>query len=407
MSNYITIAGDTFEKIARKKYGDDKKSGLIRSANPGILGPLTPGLQIFIPQLPNPNLGTLVKEDDPNETQIIVNGSRFRYWERIRISRFIDSYDVADFTAQWSEEKQSYRDAFKPLNYQPMEIYIGDELIQTGTMVVVPPAVGIDNKSFGVASFSQLGILAQCARPASSYPLEYKKQYLEWIAVDMVEDFGFGVTVDADPGAKFKRVKADPTQTIWSFLAGLARQRGLIMTSTPQSNLLFKVSTDAGSPVASLKQGQTPLQSITPSITPQGYFSHITGLKSVRIGDRGSQYTVSNPHLPTSLRPTAFRIRDARKADPKVAVEAKMARMFGSAINYTVVLDTWRDPQGDLWKPDTTIKVEAPGAMIYNPYEFLIREVELHRDGNRETAVLQLVLPGAYSSKIPEALPWD
>jgi len=46
--------------------------------------------------------------------------------------------------------------------------------------------------------------------------------------------------------------------------------------------------------------------------------------------------------------------------------------------------------------------------MIYREYEFLVRAVTLSRtsDGG-EVATLALTIPSAFSSKIPEALPWD
>ena len=81
--------------------------------------------------------------------------------------------------------------------------------------------------------------------------------------------------------------------------------------------------------------------------------------------------------------------------------------MFGAMASYSVALSTWRDPAGNLWAPNTTLKLQAPGAMIYNSYEFIVRSVEFSKDSTSETARLNLVLPGAFSGQIPEALPWD
>jgi len=81
--------------------------------------------------------------------------------------------------------------------------------------------------------------------------------------------------------------------------------------------------------------------------------------------------------------------------------------MFASAISYNIEVATWRSPNGNLWSPNTTIKIQAPGAMIYEPYEFLIKSVTFKGERSGRIASLSLVLPGAFSGRIPEGLPWD
>ena len=44
MTTYTTISGDTFDKVARKIYGDDKKAAPIRTANPGVFEPRRPDM---------------------------------------------------------------------------------------------------------------------------------------------------------------------------------------------------------------------------------------------------------------------------------------------------------------------------------------------------------------------------
>jgi nucleoid-associated protein YgaU len=52
MSRYMTIAGDTFERVARKVYGDDLRASQVAAANPDAAEPLTPGTELTIPALP-------------------------------------------------------------------------------------------------------------------------------------------------------------------------------------------------------------------------------------------------------------------------------------------------------------------------------------------------------------------
>jgi hypothetical protein len=104
----------------------------------------------------------------------------------------------------------------------------------------------------------------------------------------------------------------------------------------------------------------------------------------------------------------AFKIDDTEPGDGPQAVRAKLARMFANIAAYDVEdLPTWRAPKGGLFTPNTTIELHAPDVMVYQPYEFLIRNVRFKADADTQTASLGLVLPGAFSGETPESLPWD
>jgi phage tail protein X len=42
--------GDTFERIARRVYGDDRQARRIRSSNPGLSEPLREGTRVYAPR---------------------------------------------------------------------------------------------------------------------------------------------------------------------------------------------------------------------------------------------------------------------------------------------------------------------------------------------------------------------
>jgi prophage tail gpP-like protein len=130
-------------------------------------------------------------------------------------------------------------------------------------------------------------------------------------------------------------------------------------------------------------------------------------VEPVAVGLPGAQFTVKNSRLSGVVRPLTFSVKDAEGGDVKAAVEAKMGRMFGNAAAYSVEVAGWRDSSGALWAPNTTVTILAPGAMIYKEFEFIVRSVTLQAAAESRTAVLDLVIPGAFSGKVPEVLPWD
>jgi len=188
----------------------------------------------------------------------------------------------------------------------------------------------------------------------------------------------------------------------------LAKQRELVMTDNERGELRFWGSVEPGNPVASLVEGKAPFTKVTPSFSPQRYFSDLTGYGKKKKGLGEARWTAGNPWLLVPFRPKVFKLEDSERADVPDATRAELGRMFADIATYKIEdLPTWRDPSGKLFAPNTTIKVHAPSAMIYEPYEFLIKDVILKQTANGQTATLELVMPGAFSGRTPDVLPWS
>lgn len=408
-STHKTARGDTFAKIARRFYGSEVEAITIERANPGVSEPLSPGLDVVVPVLPNlpPDKLQNFLADNVDEVAVLINGRRFRFWDRIRVIRALDTMDVVEFGAPWEVDVPGMKESFRPFQYSDIEVTVGGVSLFTGTAVSVVPVQEAAQRIITVSGYSLPGVLQDCTAPASSFPLEFNDQGLREIAETLCKPFGLAVDFQGDQGDVFERVALEAEQKIFDFLADLAKQRNLIIASTPDGKLLFWNGVETGSPVARLVQGFSPLLSITPFFSPQDYYSSITGIRSVIIGSEGTQFTVPNARLLGVIRPITFSVGDTTEAGLTKAVEAKAGRMFGNMASYTVKVNTWRDSFGELWKPNTIISVHASGAMIYGEYKFVIRTVEFNRTSREETASLNLVIPGSFNGKVPDSLPWD
>jgi len=288
-----------------------------------------------------------------------------------------------------------------------VSVYIGGVLLFKGTMVGVTPELSDKEKIIAISCYSLAGVLNDCTASSSTYPLEYNRLGLRDIAQSLCAPFGISVVFLADQGAIFERVACDPTRKILDFLQELAKQRGLIIASGKNGELVFWRGVKSGNAVASFVQGQSPLISVTPSFSPQEYYSHVTGIEPVVTGTEGSQYTVKNPRLNGVIRPLTFTAQDTIGGNIKSAVAAKSSRMFANMVSYKIVISSWRDKNGQLWQPNTNLFIKAPDAMIYEKYEFTIRSVSFEKDAEQETATLNVVIVGSFNSEIPEVLPWD
>lgn len=408
-TTYSVVSGDTYERIARKVYGTGQEATRIQRANPGIEEPLSVGITLIIPALPSApvNRPPTTPSVNPDEVAVIIDGERFRFWKELRINLAIDAFSTIEFTVPFDSSRQDLRDTFRPFRYRSVQVTVGGEVLFTGTMLHAPPVLKPESKTIHAACYARPGVLLDCTAPASAYPLESNNLRLDAIARSLCEPFGLSVSLVGDAGPIFRRVAHDPHKKVLPFLNKLAKQRNFVMTDTAEGELLFWKSISTGAPVATFVQGVPPFEGATPKFDGQEYYSHVTGTGPVFIGGRGRQHTILNPHLRDVLRPMTVKFEDALVGDEKLAAEAAIARMFGNIAAFDINLPDWRDPQGNLWEPNTTIDVTAPDAMIYNPYEFLIRTVTLKATPTSRTATLDIVVPGSFSGLIPERLPWD
>lgn len=409
MSKYTTSLGDTFDSISRKKYGSDRYAGVISAANSGALEPLTAGTELVIPALVGApsDRPSVLPAVDKSEVAVLIDGVRFRFWSALRINRALDGIDTVEFSAPFDANAEGFKETFRPFSYKSLHVSVGGTILFSGTLVGVTPNISDQQKTVEISAYAVPGVLNDCTAPAGAFPLEFDGQALHEIATSLAHPFGIPVVFSTEYGAAFERVAVDPTEPVLAFLSELARQRGMVVSSTSYGALLFQKSTPIGDPVAVLTQGSSPLVSVSSSFSPQQYYSHITGLESVYTGTAGSQYTVKNPHLAGELRPLTFKSPDVEGGDLQQAVAAKIGRMYANMASYSVAVNTWRDAKGRLWAPNTTLKLTAPDAMIYDEYEFIIRSIVFERDGKKESAQLDLVLPESFNGGAPESLPWD
>ncbi len=341
------------------------------------------------------------------DVAILIDQQRWRAWQSVDITLELDSFASVTFTSPWEPERRAMRETFRPFSFKPLDVLIGGERLFTGTLVGVAPTVEPDSRTLQASGYSLPGVLVDAMEPASAFPLELSGLTLRQIAEKLVEPWGLSVQMEAPDGAPFRRVAINPDQRVYSFLVDLAQQRGLVISDTAEGGVRFLQSSPGGEPVAWLREGEQPLLNVSPSFDPQSYFSEITGLAKTRVGRGGTKYTVQNDRLSGVLRPHTFTLGDTDGADVPAATRAKLGRMFGNALAVQADVPTWRTNDGALWQPNSTLILEAPGAMIFRETEFLIRTVTFHQEKKSQSATLGLVLPGAFSGEIPEVLPWD
>lgn len=409
MSSYTTVLNDTFESISRKVYGFQTNADLIRRANPGLAEPLTIAIEIFIPvDVNTPKDLERPTVDAPQDGFILkIDGNQLKVPEKINLRRSIDTLSVVDFSTAFEADAPGFREIFRPFSYKPVELFIGDELYFSGILINTVPGVQPDRKTMAVSCYALPSVMADCTPSSAAFPIQFLNLGLQEIATSIATPFGIDIEFNADEDTPFESVTCDVGQFALNFLTKLAKQKKLVISNTTDGKLLIQPSIFSGQPVALLDEAQPNVISVRPSFKPQQYYSSITGIPPIFLGLEDSAHTVINTHLRGVIRPFNFVPDDTKEGSVKAAVEAKMGRMFGNLVSYNIKLPEWRDPSGNLWEPNTIVKVLAPDAMIYTAYDFVIRSVNLFKSAKKKETILNVVMPGSFSGKIPETLPWD
>lgn len=349
-----------------------------------------------------------IRITDPETADIFGGAAEYKFWSDVEIVQSIDSFSTVAFNAPFEADRREFRDTFRPFRFKPLEVFVNDENLFTGVLVDITPQKTPEARTVACAGYAAPAVMEDCTEPGDQVPTEFLKLGLRDIAIALARAFNIAVEFRAEEGARFDKVELKPEDSPASLLVKLAKQRNLVVSNTAEGKLLCWRSIETGSPVARFKDNLPPLPSITPSFTPQEYFSELTGFVAAKGGKLGSRFREPNTFLPGVLRPRSFGLEDTDDADAPAAVRAKLARMFANAVSFDIgPIPSWRDPQGDLWAPNTTVTLDAPDAMIYRETEFLVRTVTLKQDAETEVATLTLVLPGAFDGTLPTELPWE
>jgi prophage tail gpP-like protein len=361
-----------------------------------------------MPQPDREQVAIVIGDDFDSETGR--RGSYFGYWSNVEIRRSIDTFSTVTFEAPFEPERKEFRATFRPFTFPRLETLINLETIVTGFILDVSPELDANARKIRVTGYAKPAVLHDCNFPPDAFGkgLQFQKQSLLEIAKRIGDPFGIACDFrDVDP-TPFAKVKLDIDRKLFEFLVDLAKQRSRVLTDTPSGDLLCWQSVEPGNPVCFFVEGRQPLTKVSAEFSPREYYSEITGFGKKKRANAEARWTALNHFLETPRRPHTFKLEDSERADVPTATLANLGKMFANIL--TVQIDDlpgWRDPQGNLWQPNTTLKLTAPGVMVYRETEFLIRDVVLKQTPDTETASLSLVLPGAFSGRLPDDLPWD
>jgi len=402
---YRAQGGETWSTVARETTGNDLDAAKIARANPGVLSPLPPGVVV---QIPIETSDTVVAE--AADLSVKVNGVELGLLTDFNFVWMADAVAKAGFVLPNELETRAL---FPPLGSPVVTIDLDGARIFTGRAASPVTFAGVGERILDISCYSTPGILEIATPPLVAFPLEFLRSNLIVIAGDLCRLHGVSPVFEADAGPVFERVDIKPGNPVLGFIADLGSQRGLVLTSSEIGELVFWRGETAGPPMGRYEKGKAPVINFTPQINEDRYYSSVTGMvplktkKPRRTGPPPIQsYTVQNPHATDLVRPYTFEIRDISPGELPTAVDSAAGRMFAGVFTASLELSTWKNLNGEMFVPGRKVQVKSPDDYVDDFYDFLIAGVALQKQADKETAILSLALPGAFSGEIPTRLPW-
>jgi prophage tail gpP-like protein len=338
-----------------------------------------------------------------SEVKIEIEGVIIEGFEATSIQRNLDS--IADgFTFSGAYDPDSIFAYLLEPPQKVVKLYIDDKLYITALSEKWKPGFEQNSTITSIECRTRAGALVDCTTTDSV--CTYKDMTLSAIASQVCNPFGISALFQDGDSPPIKLAQRCPTDTVFSFLKKLACNYEFIITSTPEGNIKFtKPSPDAsGAPVDSLQQGVEPLISVDCDIDYTKAYSEYTATGQFPGVPDAIATTVDTTM--TQFRPIMFKADAKDQGSLQLAAEWRKTRALVSG-EVTVVVDGWRNRKGDLWQENTIITLVAPNAYLFNPFNYLIKNVTLDKtESAGETATLTLVMPESFTGVFPAKSPW-
>jgi len=402
VGSYRVAPTDTYATISIRHYGHEGAAAKLRAANIGAVEPLIPGTTIQVPIDPSIHSREPITGPESDRLEVEIGGVPFTGWQSININLGLDSAASIGIIAPLVVGH------ITPLTYPPLRVTLGGVGFFAGTAVGINPTGSLTGPSLlSIAGYSTCGRLQNVTAPAGAYPLSFRRESLEQIAIRLCAPFGFGVVNRSADSEPFEgRQTFAPGTQILTFLSDLARKRGVLLSSTAAGDLLISDPPQMSAPVASLGEDSLPMIACNLEADGENYFSEITCVQRAGRRTPGGGHTVVNPRLDT-MRPYARMFDDVAPGSAAEVARLTAGRMLADAVAVTVGVQGWRHAGGRVWAPGDTVRVHCPSQMIEKPYDFICRRVSLSQTESETAAELSLVLPGSFSGELPTVLPWD
>ena len=355
------------------------------------------------------------------DVSIVVNGKEYLGWKDVQITRGLDalcgSFNLSYIDAWEFERLDGPRktpattfDKWYLVPGDAVEIYLDRDLVITGYIDGVDVSMSDNDRNFKVSGRDKTADLVDGA--ASSLNFTTLQNYtLLQAASNLLSPYGIQVVNNTEIGKKFNTVSIEHGQSVFNVLDGMAKQRGILLTTNEKGQLVLTKAADKKAKVQLVEGDNIKRASLQWDFRRRFSTYYVYGQGPAKISLQGKVTNKANSSAKddaiTRYRPRVVIAERAATSDETLKQaqwEAKNAAAKSTQVNVTV--NNWRQgegtvkndfvgPSNPLWEINALVQVFAPSISVDG--EMLIERVEfkLDEDGG-EITELSLVRPDAW-----------
>jgi len=276
-------------------------------------------------------------------------------------------------------------------------VWLEAELVLRGYVDEVVRSHDAQAHEVSIKGRSLAGDLVDCS--VTHEPGEWQGRSILQIAQELAAPFGVAVRAEVDVGEAFPTFSVKASETVFSALERMARQRGLLLVSDPGGDVLITRAKAEREPLAVVLGTEALEAGVADSGTDR--FSLYRFKAQQQGSDELTPTQAAEPQgeatdpLVTRFRPRVA-MAETQGTDATLRERARWeaARRAGQAHRPVITVREWRNSKGSLWRPNTLVHVLDDFLEIDG--ELLLVGVNYQSDGNGRRARLTLGRPEAF-----------
>jgi len=290
---------------------------------------------------------------------LIVDGVEHGGWKALEVSRSLDS-PASAFSFEATPRHPGRNNPVGIRAGAACQIRLDDDIVLSGFVDEVAASYSADEEIDRVAGRSKTGDLVDCAAAVATY----RNQALPLIAAQLLAPYAAGVEDLTGTDDIIRRYRVEEGATVWDCLEELARRSGVLLTDSPEGNLVLTRVGFGGLPAGRLEYGRNVLSATLAVSTRERFSSYV--VRGSRAGDDNDFGDVAARVLEGVTDDGLDRTRNTivRAEQPVTRAQAKeyavwvAATRAGMSTSYTCRVQGWRGATGGLWTPNMVVPVK-------------------------------------------------
>lgn len=335
---------------------------------------------------------------DNDTVTVEVNGKEFRWWEGVTIDLELTNITrefAVSFTQDFSRETPSAFDGL-PRVGDEVKLWVGEDLLCTGYITKSQSSYSSSSVTLSINGASKTIDLVECTLPIGAKHRVSSVSLKDGVEM-LVKNYGIKV-VDEVKSSKKVSLDVSPTKKIKSALEELIQGQSIILTDNGNGDLVMTTAGKGGLAHDALKLGRNVLEG-SRSVDGKSLYSQYVVVGQSTNGNSDKAVTANQTKASASI--DGVRKRECvyqQSGDANMGAMLQRATLLknhaiGASETYEYTAQGWRQSNGDLWSPNTTVQVYDD--IFRTSQVFLIDRVTLTKDNSGTKSKLHLIHPEA------------